>query len=61
MLVEKSWRNTNIDEHFCVLSLNKMPDFAVSTEEEDHATLRVELKFISEADVANMISDRFQI
>ena len=37
--------------------LNKAPDFVVSTEEVDKTTL--ELKFISDGDVANMIYDRF--
>ena len=37
--------------------LNKAPHFQVSTEDEDKNTL--ELKFISDADVANMIYDRF--
>ena len=72
MLVEKSWRNTNIDDGFCALKwkkkkiiyknyipgafgLNKEPDFVVSIEEENKSTLRVELKFISDTDVANMI------
>ena len=74
MLVEKSWRNKNIDDSFCTLSLsqkkaiyesyipgafglNKVPHVVVSTEEEDKNTL--DLKFISDADVANMIYDRF--
>ena len=72
MLVEKSWRNTNIDDGFCALKwkkkkiiyknyipgafgLNKEPDFVVPIEEENKSTLRVELKFISDTDVANMI------
>ena len=38
-------------------SLNKAPDFVVSTEEEYKTALG--LKFISDADVANMIYDRF--
>ena len=37
--------------------LNKAPHFVVSTEDEDKNTL--DLKFISDADVANMIYDRF--
>ena len=75
MLVGKSWRNTNIDDGFYALkekkeiliisesyvpgafSLNKAPDFVVSTEEEDKTAL--ELKFISDVDIANMIYDRF--
>ena len=39
------------------IGLNKASDFVVSTEEEDKTTL--ELKFISVANVANMIYDRF--
>ena len=35
--------------------LNKEPDFVVPIEEENKSTLRVELKFISDTDVANMI------
>ena len=41
----------------CAFGLNKAPDFVVSTEQQDKNTL--ELKFISDADVANMIYDRF--
>ena len=41
----------------CAFGLNKAPDFVVSTEQQDKNTL--ELKFVSDADVANMIYDRF--
>ena len=37
--------------------LNKAPHFVVSTKDEDKNTL--DLKFISDTDVANMIYDRF--
>ena len=80
MLVERPWRNKNIDDGFCTLSLslslslskkkvisesyipgafglNKSKHFVVSTEEDDKNTL--ELKFISDVDVANMIHERF--
>ena len=72
MLVERSWRNKNIDGGFCTLKkkdsnlwklyprsfgLNKAQHFVESTEEEYKNTL--ELKFISDVDVANMIHDRF--
>ena len=39
--------------------LNKAPHFVVPTGDEDKNTL--ELKFISDADVANMIYDRFYL
>ena len=39
--------------------MNKAPDFVQPTEEENKTAL--ELKFTSDADVANMIYDRFQI
>ena len=62
MLDEKSWRNKNIDDSFSTLKKKKVIYesyiyVVVSTEEEDKNTL--ELKFISDADVANMIYDRF--
>ena len=62
MLDEKSWRNKNIDDSFSTLKKKKVIYESYiyvvrSTEEEDKNTL--ELKFISDADVANMIYDRF--
>ena len=62
MLDEKSWRNKNIDDSFSTLKKKKVIYesyiyVVVSTEEEDKNTL--ELKFISDADVANMIYDKF--